>query len=101
MTKRSPFHILGVSRNATDEEIVRSYRRLRSLSHPDKYRGEGSHVLFEEIQKAYEAIRDSKDREKLLLEEKRSVVVDPYETARQCLEEYILVACRKGTGEKK
>jgi len=56
---RNPYDVLGISRNATPEEIKAAYRRLANQYHPDKvsHLGEEFRVLaeqrFKEIQRAY------------------------------------------------
>lgn len=57
----NPYQILGVSPNATDEEIKQAYRDLARKYHPDKYRDTNLADLAEEkmkeINAAYEEIR--------------------------------------------
>lgn len=50
-----PYHVLGVPRDASPQELQDAYRRLVMLHHPD--RG-GSAERFLEIQAAYAAVRD-------------------------------------------
>ena len=61
--------ILGVSPQATPDEIRRSYRRLAMAYHPDK-QGEDKVALahFREIQEAYETLRDPVKKEAYLQE---------------------------------
>lgn len=57
-----PYQILGVDRNASDEEIKRAYRKLSRKYHPDSNIGkseaerEAAEERFKEIQRAYKAI---------------------------------------------
>ena len=57
----NPYQILGVSPNATDEEIKQAYRNLARKYHPDKYRDSDLADLAEEkmkeINAAYEEIQ--------------------------------------------
>lgn len=55
------YEILGVSRNATKDEIKRAYRRLAQKYHPDK-QGQGDEVKFREINQAYEVLSDDAKR---------------------------------------
>jgi curved DNA-binding protein len=51
-----PYHVLGVARDASPEELQDAYRRLVKLHHPD--RSGGSATRFLEIQAAYATVRD-------------------------------------------
>jgi curved DNA-binding protein len=59
---KDPYLILGVSRNASDEEIKSAYRTLAKEHHPDKG---GSHEKFAEINAAYDSIKNKESRDKL------------------------------------
>ncbi|MFB3926662.1 MAG: molecular chaperone DnaJ [Syntrophales bacterium] len=64
MTKRDYYEILGVSRNASEEEIKRSYRRLAMRYHPDRNPGDKqAEEKFKEASEAYEVLRDPEKRE--------------------------------------
>lgn len=60
----NPYRILGVSPNATDDEIKQAYRELARKYHPDKYRDSDLADLAEEkmkeINAAYEEIRNQR-----------------------------------------
>jgi molecular chaperone DnaJ len=64
MAQRDYYEILGVGRNAAEEEIKRSYRRLAMKYHPDKNPGDReAEENFKEASEAYEVLRDPEKRE--------------------------------------
>ena len=57
------YSVLGVTREASDEEIKKSYRRLAMQWHPDKNGGSSdSEERFKEITEAYDVLRDPQKR---------------------------------------
>ncbi len=54
------YKILGVSRNASDAEIKRAYRRLAHQYHPDK--NSGSEEKFKEVNEAYQILGNKQKR---------------------------------------
>lgn len=54
------YKILGVSRNASKDEIKKAYRKLAHQFHPDKNKGEDK--KFKEINEAYQILSDEKRR---------------------------------------
>jgi DnaJ-class molecular chaperone len=59
---KDPYQILGVSRNATQGEIKRAYRRLAKQSHPDRNPNDKSAERFKEVHAAYEVLGDPQRR---------------------------------------
>jgi molecular chaperone DnaJ len=57
------YELLGVSREASPDEIKRAYRRLARLHHPDVSADENAHRLFQDINEAYETLSDARKRE--------------------------------------
>ena len=61
--KRDYYEILGVGRNATDEELKKAYRRLAIQHHPDRNPGsKESEESFKEVNEAYQVLSDSERR---------------------------------------
>jgi len=62
-TKRDYYEILGVDRNADENKIKASYRKLALKYHPDRNPGDReAEEKFKEAAEAYEVLRDSEKR---------------------------------------
>ena len=55
---KDPYSVLGVSRDASDEDIKKAYRELARKYHPDKYAGSDLAELAEEKMKEVNAAYD-------------------------------------------
>ena len=64
MADKDFYEILGVSRNANDDEIKKSYRKLAMKYHPDRNADDkvGAEKKFKEVRKAYDIISDPQKR---------------------------------------
>ena len=63
MTKRDYYTVLGVNRDASDEDIKKSYRKLAMKHHPDRNLDDhGAADKFKEAKEAYEILSDAKKR---------------------------------------
>jgi len=61
--KKDYYEILGISREATQEEIKRAYRRLALKYHPDRNQGDKeAEEKFKEIVEAYSVLSDPEKR---------------------------------------
>ena len=66
MPKKKYYEILSVSKDATEKEIKKAYRRLAKQYHPDIYKGDKKEAeeKFKEISEAYEVLVDKDKRAK-------------------------------------
>jgi molecular chaperone DnaJ len=63
MAKRDYYEVLGVGRDASQEDIKKSYRKLAIKFHPDKNAGDKSaEENFKELSEAYEVLSDPQRR---------------------------------------
>ena len=59
MSKRDFYEVLGVSRDASERDIKKAYKRLAMKFHPDRNQGDESAAeKFKEVKEAYEILLD-------------------------------------------
>ena len=60
---RDYYEVLGVKRDASEDDIKRAYRKLARQHHPDRNPGDKqAEVKFKEVQEAYDVLSDKKKR---------------------------------------
>jgi molecular chaperone DnaJ len=63
MAKRDYYDILGLAKNASEDEIKKAYRKLAMKFHPDRNPDDkGSEEKFKEAKEAYEMLSDAQKR---------------------------------------
>ncbi len=93
MKQKDYYAILNVSRNASEDEIKKAYRRLALKYHPDKNPGDKTtEAKFRDAKNAYELLQD-------VVERKRYDRLNPPEPGRD-LEYHLEVSLKNGTDDK-
>src|SRR5260370_1580430 len=60
---RDYYDVLGVKRNASEDEIKKAYRKLARQYHPDRNPGDKqAETRFKEVQAAYDVLSDKTKR---------------------------------------
>ncbi|MGO1072867.1 molecular chaperone DnaJ [Lysobacter sp. CA199] len=63
MSKRDYYEVLGVARNAADDDLKKAYRRCAMKHHPDRNPGDAAaEAAFKECKEAYEVLADANKR---------------------------------------
>jgi molecular chaperone DnaJ len=65
MAKRDYYDVLGVPKNASEDDIKKAYRRLAAKHHPDRHQGDEAKKAeekFKEAKEAYEMLSDAQKR---------------------------------------
>ena len=62
MADQDYYSVLGVARNASDEEIRRAFRRKAMEFHPDRNKNPDAEEKFKEINEAYQVLSDTGKR---------------------------------------
>lgn len=60
--KRDYYEVLGVSKDASKDEIKRAYRELALKYHPDRNKSPGAEEKFKELSEAYAVLSDDEKR---------------------------------------
>ena len=62
MEFRDYYEVMGIARDATQDEVKRAYRKLARKYHPDVSEDESAEEKFKEVGEAYEVLKDPEKR---------------------------------------
>ena len=58
MSKRDYYEVLGVGKDASQDEIKKAYRKLARQYHPDVNKAADAEDKFKEVKEAYDVLSD-------------------------------------------
>ena len=61
-SKRDYYDVLGIPRDASEEDVKKAFRKLALEFHPDRNRSDGAEARFKEVNEAYQVLSDAKKR---------------------------------------
>jgi molecular chaperone DnaJ len=61
-SKRDYYEVLGVSKDASKDDVKRAYRKLALKYHPDRNKSDGAEEKFKEMSEAYAVLSDDEKR---------------------------------------
>lgn len=65
MAKRDYYDVLGVNKNASEDEIKKAYRKMAMKYHPDKNQGDkAAEEKFKEAAEAYDVLGNANKKQK-------------------------------------
>ena len=70
MPNKSYYDVLGVSSDASSQELKKAFRKLSLETHPDKNPNKEAHERFKEINTAYETLGDESKRQQYDMQQK-------------------------------
>ena len=62
MSKRDYYEVLGLSKDSSEDEIKKAYRKLARQYHPDVNKAANAEKQFKEVKEAYDVLSDSQKR---------------------------------------
>lgn len=62
MADKNPYDVLGVDKNASDDDIRKAFRKLSKKYHPDLNKAPDAEAKFKEVNAAYEILKDPQKR---------------------------------------